>query len=59
MELIEILVIIGCSLIVGGVIVKAIIDKKKGKTSCGCGCSNCSKCPGCKNREDEKTKTDS
>lgn len=59
MGVVEILVIIGCTLIVGGVIVKSIINKKNGKTSCGCGCSDCSKCHGCKSREDEKNKTDS
>ena len=37
----EILVIIACVLIVGGVIAKSIIDKTKGKTSC---CGDCSKC---------------
>lgn len=24
-----------------GIVVKLVKDKKKGKTSCGCGCSNC------------------
>lgn len=43
MEFIEIIVIIACILIVGGVIIKSIIDKKKGKTSCGCDCSSCSR----------------
>ena len=43
MEFIEIVVIIACILIVGGVIIKSIIDKKKGKTSCGCNCSSCSR----------------
>ncbi len=42
MTLTEILVIIACVLIVGGVIIKSIIDKKKGKCSCGCDCSKCS-----------------
>ena len=44
MELIEIIVIIACVLIVGGVITSSIVNKKKGKTSCGC---DCSKCKGC------------
>lgn len=44
MTLIEIIVIISCALIVGGVIIKSIINKKKGKTSCGCDCANCSGC---------------
>ena len=38
----EIIVIIACVLIVGGVIVTSIINKKKGKNSCGCDCKNCS-----------------
>jgi len=52
---IEIIVIIAAVLIVGGVIVKSIIDRKKGKTSCGCDCSNCSgscSCCGTKNKEE-------
>ena len=27
--------------VVAGIISKMIRDKKKGKTSCGCGCENC------------------
>ncbi|MBQ7235682.1 MAG: FeoB-associated Cys-rich membrane protein [Clostridia bacterium] len=55
MQPIEIIVIIACVVIVAGVIVKSIIDKKKGKTSCGCDCSKCSGCSSCKvrtNKED-------
>lgn len=48
MQPIEIIVIIACVLIVGGVIAKAIIDNKRGKTSCGCDCSKCSSCQTCK-----------
>ncbi len=44
MTLIEILVIIACVLIVGGVIISTILNKKKGKTSCGCDCAHCSGC---------------
>ena len=44
MQPIEIIVIIACVLIVGGVIGKAIYDKKKGKSSCCCDCSKCAKC---------------
>ena len=44
MEPIEIIVIIACVLIVGGVIVTSIINKKRGKTSC---CGDCSKCKCC------------
>ena len=51
---IEIIVIIGCVLIVGGVITTSIINKKKGKTTCGC-CSDCSKCKCCSSKgKDER-----
>ena len=41
----EILLIIGCAVIVIGVITASIIRKVKGKPSCDCGCSgNCSCC---------------
>ncbi len=55
MQPIEIIVIIACVVIVAGVIAKSIINKKKGKTSCGCDCSKCSGCSTCKvepNKED-------
>ena len=42
----EILVIIGACAIVVGVIVAAIIRKKKGIPSCDCGC-DCAHCKGC------------
>ena len=48
MQPIEIIVIISCVLIVVGVILKSVIDKKKGKSSCGCDCSHCSGCSNCK-----------
>ena len=54
MQPIEIIVIIACVLIVGGVIAKVIIDKKKGKTSCGCDCSCCSNCSSCKVKKEDK-----
>jgi hypothetical protein len=44
MQPIEIIVIIACVLIVGGVTVSSIINKKKGKNGCGCDCSRCSSC---------------
>ncbi|MBQ3492980.1 MAG: FeoB-associated Cys-rich membrane protein [Clostridia bacterium] len=47
----EIIVIIACVLIVGGVIVRSIINKKKGKTSCGCDCSSCSGSCSCCSKE--------
>jgi len=43
MEAIEILVIIGCVLIVGGVIVSSIIKRKKG-ISCDCCSGHCENC---------------
>ncbi len=55
MKAIEIIAIIASVLIVAGVIIKSIIDKKKGKTGCSFGCSGCpnaSACSkGCKNRD--------
>lgn len=53
MTAIEIIVIIACVLIVVGVIIKTIINKKKGKTSCGCDCSKCSSCSACKKKEEK------
>lgn len=55
MEPIEIIVIIACVLIVGGVLITSIINKKKGKTSCGCDCSTCSSC--CKRSKNKKNDT--
>ncbi len=54
MGFVEISVIVVCSLIVVGVIVKAVIDKKNGKTSCGCDCSHCSGCSGCSCKSNKK-----
>ncbi len=51
MQPIEIIVIIACVLIVGGVTVASIINKKKGKNSCGCNCSCCSNCSSCKTKK--------
>ena len=55
MQPIEVIVIIACVLIVGGVIAMSIINKKKGKTSCGCDCSKCSSNCACKTQNKEKT----
>ena len=41
----DILVLGVLALVVGGIIVKMIRDKKAGKSHCGCGCE------GCANRE--------
>lgn len=53
MSAIEIIVIIACVLIVSGVIIRAIINKKNGKNSCGCDCANCSACQACKVKKDK------
>ena len=53
MTLIEILVIIACVLIVGGVILSTILNKKKGKTSCGCDCAHCSGCSSIKKKTED------
>ena len=55
MEPIEIIVIIACVLIVGGVLITSIINKKKGKSSCGCDCSTCSS--SCKYSKNKKKDT--
>ena len=52
MEAIEIIVIVACVLIVGGVIASHLINKKKGKNSCCSDCSSCSYCNSC-NKKDE------
>ncbi len=36
-----ILVCTAVALIVAGIVVYMVIQKKKGKSSCGCGCANC------------------
>ena len=51
MIFIEISLIVVCSIFVIGVIVKSIIDKKKGKNSCG-GC--CASCKGCSRETNKK-----
>ena len=47
----EILVIIGCSLIVLGVITSAVIKKIKGIPSCGCCDGNCAHCKKSMNKD--------
>ena len=56
MTFIEIFVIVACVVIVVGVIAKSFINRKKGKTSCGCDCSSCSKCSYCKSQYDSSKK---
>lgn len=50
MSVIEIVVIIACAVFVGFVIVKSIINRKKGKTCC----SDCSHCNGCSHKVKNK-----
>ncbi len=52
----EILLIIGCVAIVVGVIVSRIVAKKKGKSSCDCGCSDCSACKMCQQYKEKDEK---
>ena len=33
------------------VVVKTVKDKKKGKTSCGCGCANCAMAGSCHSKK--------
>ena len=47
----DIIIIIFSVLIVGAVIVRSIIRKKQGKSSCGCDCANCSSCSYCQNEK--------
>ena len=51
----EILLIIGCVAIVVGVITSRIIARKKGKSTCDCGCdcSACAACHRCAGKKDE------
>lgn len=44
MSALEIIAIIASVLIVGGVITRSILSRKKGKSSCGCDCANCTRC---------------
>ena len=49
----EIILIIACVGIVVSVAITSIINKKKGKTSCGCNCSNCKYSSNCKTNKDK------
>ena len=52
----EILLIIGCVAIVVGVIASRIVAKKKGKSACDCGCSDCAACKYCKQAKEKSDK---
>ena len=54
--LVDILIGVGAALFVGLMIVRSILNKKKGKSSCGCDCSSCS--GSCAYREKLKEKQD-
>ena len=43
---IEIILIVVCALVVGGVIINRILMRKQGKCAddCGCDCSHCARC---------------
>lgn len=46
-EIIAVIIAVACAALVAGVIIKSVINRKKGKSSCG-GCDgNCSCCPQC------------
>ena len=44
MSVIDWIILIGAIVTVALVIIVALINKKKGKTSCGCDCANCKGC---------------
>ncbi len=50
-------ILVGTAVVVAvaGVILKMYKDKKRGKTSCGCGCSNCQSACGCSHKTDKHT----
>lgn len=39
------------AVIVAAVILKPVKDKKKGKSSCGCGCANCAMAGSCHGKQ--------
>ena len=40
--------------IVAAVVVRGIVNAKKGKTACGCDCASCVSCSACKKPEKDK-----
>lgn len=55
MKPIDIILIIGAVLIIGGIIAYLIISKRKGKNvGCGCGCSGCPNASACGGGKAEK-----
>lgn len=56
MSAIDIIIIVGCALAVVGAIITSILNKKRGKTSCGCDCANCSGCCNQSNKNKDTAK---
>ena len=52
----EVLLIVACVAIVVGVVISHIVRKKKGKSSCDCGCSDCASCAYCAEAKRKHTK---
>ncbi len=44
MKAIDIIIILSCLALGIYIVISTIMNKKKGKASCGCDCSNCDKC---------------
>lgn len=46
-------IIVGAAVaaIIAAVVIKLVKDRKKGKSSCGCGCANCAMAGKCHNRK--------
>ena len=47
MTWVDIVIIVGAVLSVGGTIAASIIRKKKGQSGCGCGCASCPSAGAC------------
>jgi len=56
MGVLEIALIVGCVAIVAGVVVSRIVRKKKGISTCDCGCSDCASCACCAEAKRKQTK---
>ena len=54
MTLADILITIGLVFVVGVAITVMVLNKKRGKNSCGCDCANCSKCNACNTKLKDK-----
>ncbi len=54
MGALEIILIVACVLIVGGVIAVGVINKKRGKNACEGNCGSCSACHSCKKPVNKK-----